>query len=182
MIKAFATYTPMPQVIYFFREQFGRDPTPDEVSRTDLGRFIGDKRAVFDRNGRSEGSARIRAFIRERELYNSSIKNVPINNPTYRMHKYQELLDRIYPAALETGRISRVLEVMTIAAKDGAGGFAPNKTVNVDNRTVNFNGLSDEDLTRRIHALLEPFVGDMQDMPIIEPGAQIIEHDSESSP
>lgn len=180
LIRAFARYLALPTIVYHFREMFGREPTPDEIARCDIGAFIGDKRAVFDKRGTSDSSARVRMFIRERELYNSSVDNIPIHNPTYRMEKYQEILERIYPEALELGKFSRVLEVLTIAAKDGAGGFAASKTVNVDNRSVTINSMPDKELSKRISELIEASFGvKVDDLPIIESGDMVIEHEEE---
>jgi hypothetical protein len=178
LIKAFARHVDHPTIIYHFREMFGRDPTPDEFARCNLGEFLNDRRAIFDKNGRSEASARIRLFMKERMLYEQGVNNIPIHSLAYRMEKYQELFNRIYPEALATGKVGRSLDLLTIAAKDAAGGFSPSKTVNVDNRTMNINTMSDEELNRKLRNILEDNLGlKVSDMPIIESGDNVIEYE-----
>lgn len=174
LIKMFAFYTPLPQVIELFRQAFGKPPTEGQISVCNIGRFLGDKRAVFKENDR------VRKFKYWRNVYNNSTEEIEIYNQTWRMHQYNHIYKRLKDVAEETGNYSRCLDVLTIAAKDAQGGYSPNKTVNVDNRTVNFNQMSTEDLNRKLRTLMEDNFGvKLDDLPIIEHGDKIIEYDPE---
>jgi hypothetical protein len=176
LIKAFARYVDLPRIIYHFREQFGRNPTEDEIAKCNLGEFIGDKRAVFDPK-----NSRMRKFLKERELYENSKSNVAIFSSKWRLEKLDMIYNYLEPEAKETNNWGRCLEVLTMAAKEAMGGYKPNQNVNIDNRTINMN-MSDSEVDRRIKDIIQGITGldiNLPEMPLVDRSGRTIEHDPE---
>lgn len=174
LLKAFARYCSEADAIILFEEQFGKQPTRKQLAMTNLGRFLEDRRTYFN----PKENHRVRKFRQEREKYEASKINVPLYSQAWRMEQYQKIYDRAERKSLETGNPSRCLDIMEKATKDIAGFYNPKtQNVNIDNRTVNFSTLSDDEINKRFHRLLGQFNVSIPDIPLLEKGDKVIEQE-----
>lgn len=171
LIKAFARFCSEADAIMLFENQFGKQPTRWQIANSNLGRFMGDKREYFKNNHR------MRRFRAEREKYEASIGNNPMFSQAWRMEQYKWVYDRSIARSQETGNYSKPLDILTLAAKDAGGAYAPKtQNITVDNRVQTYNSnMSDEEINKRLARYLNQFGVSLPDMPLITKGGTVIE-------